>query len=384
MVNPNKNLKIAVISFDWRNIFENNFEELVRKLKRDRLNPDLNEFFFISWSSKKYHKKFRNFETVHLKAPLGRRILCDFLSDFMVPIILARHNFRPDIILVYDFPLIFSAVFAKILWRSKTVLFLGNLPTGLAKTRKFAGLRNIYQKWAELAGKYFVDIFLAISQATKDYLNALKIKEEKIRMITPDILERDREHILKSIKGIIRQKYNIAAEHKILLSVGRLELEKGFEELIDVFKSLGRDDLVLIIVGEGSQRQKLAEEIINKGLKGNVILAGGQDREEIWNFYQDADLFILLSRSEGLGLTFWEAMYMKVPVIGTDIDGIRETIGTDGERGFYWKNDLSDLKDKLEILLNHSNSEREIMVGRAMAYVQKKMDSKEDINSLLI
>jgi glycosyltransferase involved in cell wall biosynthesis len=384
MINENKKLKIAVISFDWRNIFENNFEELVRKLKRDRLNPDLNDFFFISWSSKKYHKKVNNIETVHFKAPFGRRILCDFLSDFMVPIILRRYNFQPDIVLVYDFPLIFSAVWAKILWRSKTVLFLGNLPTGLTKTRKFAGFQYLYQKSAEFAGKYFVDLFVAISESTKNYLKDLKIKEEKIRTITPDILERDKEFILNSKKGVIRQNYDIADSRKVLLSVGRLEPEKGLDELIEVFKSLDREDLVLMIVGEGSRKQKLAEKIIEKSLEGKIILAGFQDREEIWNFYQDADIFILLSRTEGLGLAFWEAMYMGVPVIGTDIDGIRETIGADGERGFYWKNDLGDLKNKLEILLDNTSIEKQSVVGRAKDYVRKKLESKADINSLLI
>jgi glycosyltransferase involved in cell wall biosynthesis len=300
----------------------------------------------------------------------------------MVPIILARHNFRPDIVLVYDFPLIFSAIYAKILWRSKTVLFLGNLPSGLTKTRKFAGIRNIYQRSAEFAGKYFVDSFLAISESTKNYLKKLKIKEEKIRIITPDILERDEKFILNSKKGVIRQKYKIADGQKILLSVGRLEPEKGFEELTEIFGSLGRKDLVLLIVGEGSLKLKLEEKIIDQGLEGKVILAGGQGREEIWNFYQDADIFILLSRTEGLGLAFWEAMYMGIPVIGTKIDGIRETIGRDGERGFYWNNDPADLKEKLEIFLDGSNAQRVSIVERAKAYVQKKMETKVDINSL--
>lgn len=383
MKSENKKLKIAVVSFDWRNIFEEEPEELVRKLKRDRLNPDYNEFFFISWSTKKYHKKYGNFETVHLKAPFGKRILCDILSDFMVPIILKRYRFVPDIILIYDFPLIFSTIWAKTIWRSRTILFLGNLPAGLAKTRPFAGLQNIYQRSAELAGKYFVDIFLAISESTKNYLKRLKIKEEKIRTITPDILERDKEFVLNSKKGVIRQKYQIADSQRILLSVGRLEPEKGFFELLEAFRSLDRQDLVLLIIGEGSQRQRLSEAIKKKGLESRVILAGGQGRKEIWNFYQDADIFILLSKTEGLGLAFWEAMYLGVPVIGTNIDGIKETIGADGERGYYFEADTDDLKKKLDILLDSSNAGRETMIRRAKEYVQNKLSSREDINSLI-
>jgi len=383
MEKQDKKLKIAVISFDWRNIFENNFDELIQKLKRDRLNPDFNEFFFISWSVKKYHKKIKNIETVHFKAFFGWRIFCDLMSDFLVPIILGRHNFKPDIVLVYDFPLIYSGIFAKIFWGSKIVLFLGNMPSGLVRTRKFPGWRYYYQKSAEFAGKYFVDQFFVISESTKKYVVDLEINAEKIKIITPDILERDKEFILVSQKGTIRKKYNIADDKKILLSVGRLEPEKGFNDLLAVFNSLKQNDLILIVVGEGSQKDKLIRQAKDLNMENRIVFAGYQSRENIWNYYQDADIFILLSRSEGLGLVFWEAMFMGVPVIGTLAGGIKETIGHDGERGFYWKNDPEDLKNKIDFCLDKGNNERRFMVERAQEYIRQKLESKTVINDLL-
>src|SRR4030042_401911 len=352
MGSENKKLKIAIVSFDWRNIFENDFEQLKGKLKRDGLDPDFNDFFLISWSDKKYHKKTENFETVHLKAPLGGRIFCDILSDFFVPFFLAKHSFRPDIILVYDFPLIFAGLFCKIFWHSKIVMFLGNLPSALAKTRKASGLRNIYQKLSEFSGKNMVDYFIVISQITEKYISDLGIPDNRIKKIIPDVIERDRQFIASSKKGIVRKKFNIPEDKKILLSVGRLEPEKGFDELIEIFGSLERNDFILLITGEGSQKERLLELIEEKNLEQKVILAGHQDRANIWNYYQDADIFILLSRSEGLGLVFWEAMFMGVPVIGAAIDGIKETIGQDGERGFYWENDLEELENKINICLD--------------------------------
>ena len=382
MEKQDKKLKIAVVSFDWRNIFENNFDELIRKLKRDRLNPDLNEFFFISWSHKKYFKQVGNIRTAHLKAPFGWRIFCDILSDFLAPIILGRHNFRPDIILVYDFPLIFSGILSKIFWRSKIVLFLGNMPSGLVRTRKFSDLRYYYQKSAESVGKYFVDQFFVISESTKKYVVDMGIGEEKIKTITPDIIERDEKFILASQKGIIRKKYNIADDKKILLSVGRLEPEKGFDNLIAAFISLKRDDLFLIIVGEGSQKADLLKQAEDLKTENRIIFAGYQDRENIWNYYRDADIFILLSRSEGLGLVFWEAMFMGVPSVGMEIDGVKETIGENSERGFYWKNDLEDLKNKIDFCLDKENSERKLMIERAQEYIRQKLESKASINDL--
>ena len=383
MGSENKKLKIAIVSFDWRNIFENDFEQLKGKLKRDGLDPDFNDFFLISWSDKKYHKKIGNIETVHLKAPLGGRIFCDILSDFFVPFFLAKHSFRPDIILVYDFPLIFAGLFCKIFWHSKIVMFLGNLPSALAKTRKASGLRNIYQKLSEFSGKNLVDYFIVISQITEKYISDLGIPENRIKKIIPDVIERDRQFITSSKRGIVRKKFNIPEDKKILLSVGRLEPEKGFDELIEIFGSLERNDFILLITGEGSQKERLLELIEEKNLEQKVILAGYQDRANIWNYYQDADIFILFSRSEGLGLVFWEAMFMGVPVIGAAIDGIKETIGQDGERGFYWENDLEELENKINICLDKESKEKIIMIERAKEYVEQKNKSRLNINNLI-
>lgn len=373
-------LKIAIISFDWRNIFETDFSQLEDKLRRDGLAPEINYLFLISWSTKSYYKKIGNIQTIHLRMPYWFRFFCYFLSIFIIPIALKVKSFKPDIILVFDFPLIFSGIFPKIFWRSKIILFLGNLPLGLIKIRKLANLRHFYHIMAGFLGKHLVTQFFAISQATKNYIENLGVASNKIKIFTPNTIERDKHFILSSKKGLTRQIYNIPPSKKILLSVGRLEAEKGFADLIKLFHLLGRDDLVLIIVGEGSQKNSLIKLVNNLKIERKVIFTGYVGRKKIWNYYQDADIFILLSHSEGLGLVFWEAMFVGTPVIGTPIDGIKETIGNDGGRGFYWKNDLEDLKNKIDFCLDNANKDRVSMIGHAKEYVQQKFKSKANIN----
>jgi glycosyltransferase involved in cell wall biosynthesis len=93
---------------------------------------------------------------------------------------------------------------------------------------------------------------------------------------------------------------------------------------------------------------------------------------------------MLLSKAEGLGLVFWEAMYMRVPVIGSPVGGILETIGGNGSRGFLWEESLGieDLHDKLNKCIAHTE-EVEIMKDRAYAYVATIITNNVSINTIV-
>jgi glycosyltransferase involved in cell wall biosynthesis len=381
-----KGLKIAVVSFDWRNLFETNLGEVYEKLERDGFISEHNEIFSINWSTRSYHKKINdNLETVHLHARVGRlRFWYDFVNIFAVPFILMKHRFIPDVVVARDFQSVLSGLAAKLFWGSKIAVILTNVPTQVIRNRSFWQILFLYQATSELFSKYFVDYAVAISNTTKDYLKKLKIPDQKIRMFVPNVIARDKKFIEVSHAGIVRTKYNIPKDKKIILSVGRLESEKNFRGLIDTFHSLQDENLILIIVGEGKLRQELEKQVYDLNLVGRVIFAGFVERGDIWNFYHDADVFILLSQSEGLGLVFWEAMYMRVPVIGPSIEGIAETIGEDGLRGFFWNagEDNNILKTKISTCYQKTG-EIEEMLNRAERYVHEKTSAQGSIDQLL-
>ncbi|KKS26429.1 MAG: Glycosyl transferase group 1 [Parcubacteria group bacterium GW2011_GWA2_42_11] len=375
-------LKIAIVSFDWKNIFENDFSSFLGKLKRDRLNPQENDFFIISWGSESYYKNIDNFQTTHLKAIFGHyRFFYDFLSIFLAPLILKKHKFKPDVFLIYDFPLAAAGWLPKILWQTKIILFLGNLPSSLAWTRKKIIWRRLYQRGCEILFKNIIDSFFVISRVTGNYVLKVGVEKQKIKTIAPDILERDQEYISKSNKGMVRQKYGIPADKKIWLSVGRLEPEKDFADLINLFNAISWDDSVLIIAGKGILKDELETQVKDLGLEKKVILAGNVSRQEIWNYYQDADLFVLLSLSEGLGIVFLEAMFCGVPVLGRRIEGIEESIGASEERGFLWQTSdgLERLKEKINLCFE-GGPEIEEKIKKARQYAKALGENKEDIN----
>jgi len=379
-----KPLKILILGYDWRNIFKNDFSGLMNKFRRDNLNVELNDFFVFSWSTKSYYSKYLNFETVHLRAIFGRlRVIYDFISIFLVPLALKVKKFKPDIVVVNDFQFAFSAIFAKIFFKAKIVLVLGALPTDLAKTRRFWMLKWLYSRFYEIIGKSQIDYSVAIGEATKKYLINLNIKQNKIIVMNPDTISADREFISSVEMGFMRKKHGIAENTKVIFSVGRLQAEKGYEILIKSFNIYKGEDVVLLIAGDGPLKEKLEEIVRVLSLEGQVIFVGHLNRQDLWNYYFSVDAFILLSKSEGLGLAFWEAMYAGVPVVGSRVGGIIDSIGEGQERGYFWSNQDGqvDFKNILDNCLQVTPEVKE-KTKRAKEYVVNKISKKININEI--
>lgn len=115
--------------------------------------------------------------------------------------------------------------------------------------------------------------------------------------------------------------------HKTLLSVGRLNEEKDFFTLISAFSKIAPrfPDWDLRIVGEGQLRDQIEKRILDLGLDGRICLPGlikDIDRE-----YESAQLFVLPSRHESLGLVVAEALAHGLPAVGfADCPGVNTLI----------------------------------------------------------
>ena len=99
--------------------------------------------------------------------------------------------------------------------------------------------------------------------------------KHKIELIPISI---DTELFYKSNNNSIRKKYNFSTNDKIALYVGRLELEKNVDFIIDCFKEIKDDSYKLVIVGSGSQKEKL---IIKSKNYQNIIFLGEINHNEI-------------------------------------------------------------------------------------------------------
>lgn len=121
-------------------------------------------------------------------------------------------------------------------------------------------------------------------------------------------------------------------EGKRLVSVGRLSHEKGFLDLIDVFKLINDKDneFTLDIVGDGEEYSLIKEKIFDLKLDNHVTLHGFKDKEYINTLLNISTLYLMCSYEESFGIVLLEASSYGVPAIAFDsAQGAAELIEDD-------------------------------------------------------
>ncbi len=173
----------------------------------------------------------------------------------------------------------------------------------------------------EYIGLHLADRIFAVSQTTKDtIIQHYHISADKIEVVhnamefRPDELYEDTsDNAFKSVAAMQQAGY------KVLVSAGRLTIQKGLTYLLQAFRKVvdERPKSLLLIVGSGDQYEELIELAASLGLSGNVIFTGylnGTGKQ--WrDSFRVGDLFVMPSVSEPFGITPFEALAQSTPVL---------------------------------------------------------------------
>ena len=201
----------------------------------------------------------------------------------------------------------------------------------------FSHIKENYSKYLSNKKKFLV-IFRGINT---DYFNPKKIKE--------------------SDKNLLKKKWNITDEKKIILLPGRLTEWKGQEMFIEAIsllkKNLSEQEFIAVILGSDQGRKiykkKLIRLVEQHRLSGNVIFV---DHLELMPIAYEISTVIVSSsiEPEAFGRVSVEAQSMEKPIVASNIGGSNETIIND-KTGFLFKaGDSKNLSEKLKEVLNLS------------------------------
>lgn len=181
----------------------------------------------------------------------------------------------------------------------------------------------------------------------------------------------------------IRDFLGISASAKIILFIGRVNREKGIFELFDAMNKLIQieKNIHLVVVGpfDEDTEDEVRSYAHNQG--GNrIIFTGFQEKPE--EFMAISEVLCLPSYREGFGTVVIEAAAMEIPVVGTNIYGLKDAI-IDGQTGMLVEpRDVQQLADALEYLL-HNVYIRKNMGLQAKARAHRDFAS-DHYNQLLI
>ena len=212
------------------------------------------------------------------------------------------------------------------------------------------GFKEYYEKNTSFVRKYLLkcDAIVALTQYWKEYFNGLGFENV---VIVPNIVDfpvsQDRN-------------YNDRKIH--ILYLGLITKAKGIYDLLDVINAYKTEfeDKITLHVGGNGETTTLQNIIKEHNMSNIVQFEGWVSGDKKVKLFNNADIFILPSYTEGLPISILEAMSYKLPVISTPIGGIPEVINN-GENGLlFTPGDKEGLYKALIKLVSEKESREEM------------------------
>ena len=192
---------------------------------------------------------------------------------------------------------------------------------------------------------------ILVSHSMREELETIMRQAQKLHVVPngmdiQEVQDSSEQPISSDLQGFL------SAHSPVVLGVGRLAAEKGFDALIESVSQLTESypDIGLIIVGEGKLREQLQALAEERGIANKVMMPGFYD--QIPALMRQSDVLAMPSKTEGLPMTALEAMAVGIPIVATRV-GALPAVLEQGEGGWFVDSNSSksvatSLKDCLE------------------------------------
>lgn len=215
-------------------------------------------------------------------------------------------------------------------------------------------------KWVHFIQQHCVRAFTCITlRAEESFFGTAQL-------YTPEAILRKRNHF--TISNALPTYINIRQEKKdfshstiVIGVVSRLEKIKGMDLIVPAFDGIRKQhpNVKLLIVGDGALRAEMEQQAEELGID-DISWQGRQPQEKLAALYDQIDILLMPSRSEGFGLTAIEGMARGCVVIASDTGGLPEVV-KDGKTGLLHQTEsIEDMEMKTTQLLNNKTQLMEL------------------------
>jgi glycosyltransferase involved in cell wall biosynthesis len=229
----------------------------------------------------------------------------------------------------------------------------------LSKALKWMPL-TVYAKVNSSSLRFFlerVDQIVAVSEGLKEIYVESGLDSSMITVV-PNIVPPVGQQKAMSMADleILRDRFNLRSEDKVVLYVGRLSWGKGvhllLEAMVQVLSKL--KDAKLVIVGEGILKSILEERVMAQGISDSVLFLGQIDHDKVLDLYPLANVVVSPSVwPEPLSRVHLEAMSARRPIVASKVGGNLETV-VDGKTGLLVASgDIDSLAESIIYLLEN-------------------------------
>ena len=156
---------------------------------------------------------------------------------------------------------------------------------------------------------HFSDLIIVLTDSYKKYL------ERKFKRVLAIGNFLDSKEIINLSKKSMEKEFKFDKSKSTFISVGRIEKQKNFKLMIQIFKEVSKKNKnwELLIIGEGKEKNKIEILIKKYNLQENIFLIG--KIKNVFPYLKNSNFFISTSSSEGFSRVHLEALYSKIPII---------------------------------------------------------------------
>jgi glycosyltransferase involved in cell wall biosynthesis len=220
-------------------------------------------------------------------------------------------------------------------------------PAGLKRPFRNHALRWLFRR---------VSAFLVVGQRNADFYRSLGVSDDRMFFVpfaVDNEFYAEQARRLKSQRAALRRQQGIPPDATVILFLGRFVADKRPLDLLAAFRSLDRDNVHLVLGGDGPLRSQLHEYVRSEGI-GSVHFPGFRNYRQVPEYYASADIFVLPSGYEPQAGVINEAMNFGLPIVATDVVGAAPDRFVDGQNGFLYRpGDVRRLTEHLRVLIDN-------------------------------
>lgn len=218
---------------------------------------------------------------------------------------------------------------------------------------KGSRITSVFYKFIEKVMSKFTNVLITMNK--EDFEASQKFKTNARKYIIPGVGIDTSINPDKALLKISRSDFDIQINDFLLVTVGELNKNKNQIVMLKALKKLSNKQIHLILCGVGKKEKQLKKYVKRQKMSDNVHFLGF--RKDVLQVLLLSDLFILMSKREGLPRSIQEAMHAGLPCIVSDTRGSRDLV-IDGFGGYVIKNDAGILATKIIDLFDNKD-ERE-------------------------
>lgn len=227
------------------------------------------------------------------------------------------YAWKPDII--HSQSEFFSFLFAKRVKKKLNIPIVHTCHTDFeAYSIHFTRFTRAWNFFASFVVPFLIrkaDRIICSTDKIFDLITSYRVKKPIDRIMVGLDLDIFKQELGKEERAELRAKYNFKPTDTVFLSICRLSEEKSVDQVISLFSHLEMPGAKLLVVGDGSTKEKLEKLVFDLNIQERVVFAGEVPGEEVWKYYKLGEIYVGASLSETQCLSYVEAMASGLPIL---------------------------------------------------------------------